>query len=438
MPLWPHTTEPTVLQALPAFVVLFALSFFFSGTETALFSLQKVDRQRFERDGATGHRILALLRRRTALISSILIGNETMNVSIAALGAFLITTLAPEAPWLNVVVVVPALLLLSEITPKVTAYRYNARWSRLVVWPLSAFVTAVTPLRWIVGGLVTLLARPLGVRGRGLEDRLAESEIRTLVEQGAAAGGVREREREIIEAVFEFDDISVGRLMTPHPDVFAVPLDIPWDDLLEQCRDAGYARIPVYEDTVDEVVGVLLLKDLLKYRNRPPAGPRQLRSMLLPPTFVPRSKRADIMLREFMEHRYHMAFVVNEHGTLVGLITLDDLLSELVGELLDPEDPDAGPELVEPEPGTLQVKAVMDLEDFYEESGLSLPEGDYETVGGFVFHRLGRLPRLGDVVEEGGHRFSVAAMDGRRILEVQVEHTGEPEPTEEVTEEASG
>jgi putative hemolysin len=411
--------ELGLVEVLPVFAALFGLSFFFSGTETALFSLQTVDRQRFEDGGPTGRRILRMLEHRAALISSILIGNETVNVSISALGAFLLATLLPGKPWVNVVVLTPMLLLLSEITPKVIAFRYNARWSRAVVWPLSLFVLLVTPVRWLVAGVVILLARPLGVRG-AREDRLAEPEIRTLLQQGAASGDVAEREREIIEAVFEFDDLSLGRLMTPLPDVFAVPVDMPWNDLLRACRDAGLSRVPVYDTHLDNVVGVLLLKDLLKYRNRPPAGPRQLRSILLPPTFVPRSKSADVMLREFMERRYHMAFVVNEHGTMVGLVTLDDLLSELVGEILDGEDDVTGPEVERPRPGMLRVKAIIDLEDFDEETGIHLPEGEYETVGGFVFHLLGRVPQEGDCVEWEGHRFEVVAVDGRRITELRV------------------
>lgn len=426
----------TVARAFPLFAVLFLASFFFSGTETAMFSLQTVDRQRFDQEGgATGRRILGLLERRTALISSILLGNETMNVSISALGAFLLANLAPGKPWLNVVIMTPALLLLSEITPKVIAYRYNVTWSRAVVWPLSAFVWLVSPFRWVVAGVVSLLARPLGVHGAKAAERLAESEILTLLEQGAASGDVDEREREIIEAVFEFDDISLGRLMTPLPEVFAVPVDIPWPDLLATCKEDGHSRIPVYEERIDNVVGVLLLKDLLKYRKRPPAGPRQLRSMLMPPQFVPRSKPADIMLREFLERRYHMAFVVNEHGTLVGLVTLDDLLSELVGELLDPEDEATGPELERPRPGILHVKGMMDLEDFEEQTGIRLPEGEYDTVGGFVFHRLGQLPTVGDSVDWDGLRFEVTAMEGRRLAEVRVEYVERIDPTEETSGE---
>lgn len=410
----------TLVAALPIFALLFLASFFFSGTETALFSLQKVDRQRFETAGdLTSKRLLHMWRHRGDVISAILIGNETVNISISALGAFLLTRLVPAYPWLNVLLITPLLLLFSEITPKIIAYRYNTRWARAVALPLALFLLLVTPLRWVVAGVVTLLARPFGVRGPQAEEGLAEADLRTLVDLGTATGGVDERERDIIEAVFDFDDITVGRLMTPLPDVFAVPLDVPWPTLLEQAR-ADFSRIPVYDQRIDNIVGVLLLKDLLKHRVVPPAGPRQLRAMLLPPVFVPRSKPADIMLREFMERRFHMAFVVNEHGTLVGVVTLDDLLSELVGEILDEEDDPTGPEVDRPHPGLVVVKGQTDLDDFEEETGIQLPEGDYDTVAGYLMHELGRIPERGEAVEHQGHRFVVAKVEGRRVTEVHV------------------
>ncbi len=184
-----------------------------------------------------------------------------------------------------------------------------------------------------------------------------------------------------------------------------------------RAHEAGHSRIPVTGVADDDIVGVLLLKDLLRFRKTPLAGPRQLRSLLLPPVFVPTSKPADSMLEEFLERRFHMAFVVDEHGTLVGLVTLDDLLGELFG---DEDDDTDESEIARLRPDALTVKASIDVEDFVEETGITLPEGDYHTLGGFVFHELGRLPRKGDSVAVGEHRFVVAKMEGRRIAEVIV------------------
>jgi CBS domain containing-hemolysin-like protein len=258
------------------------------------------------------------------------------------------------------------------------------------------------------------MGKLLGVEDRS--DAIDAHELMVYVDHGAAIGELDPMERDIIEAVFEFDDLTVQRLMTPRPDVFSVPLTIGWKELLEQCRREGLSRIPVTGHAQDDIIGVLLLKDLLKFRGAAPSGPRQLRSLLLPPVFVPASKSADGMLREFLEKRFHMAFVVDEHGTFVGLVTLDDLLGELVGT-----DDDATEDAeIAVEPDAMTVKASIDLEDFEEETGIRLPEGDYHTLGGFVFHQLGRLPRKGESVSFGEHRFLVSRMEGRRVSEIVV------------------
>lgn len=423
--------------ALAVSAVLLTLSFLFSGTETALFSLQKLQRQRLEARGGAGARATALLDRRTALITTILIGNETVNVAFASTGAGLFDGLSGYPwldPWLNILVVTPTLVLLSEITPKVLAFRFNTQWARAAAWPLTFFQIAVLPIRIVVSGIVTLLARALGVTGERPDDGLREAELLSLLDQGALAGSVEAHEREMVEAVFEFEDLTVGRLMTPRPDVFALSVDTPWDEIIAACRAEGYSRVPIYGDDVEDVVGVLLLKDVLKHRRSPPEGPLQLRSLLLPPVFVPQSKPAQDMLQAFLERRYHLAFVVDEHGTLVGLVTLDDLLAELFGDFPDEDDDDiTGVQRLGP--GQWTVQASLDLDDFEEEVGLPLPEGDYHTVGGFVFHNLGRLPHRGDAFTFEGHRFVVKRMDGRRIAEVTVRSlpgTPRPRPATEV------
>ena len=194
---------------------------------------------------------------------------------------------------------------------------------------------------------------------------------------------------------------------------------------------SGFSRVPIYSRSKDSILGILLIKDLLKLRSAPIAGPLQLRSLLLPPVFVPTSKPADDMLEEFLTQRYHMAFVVDEHGTLVGLVTLDDLLDELLGEA---EDGSAESELTECQDGWM-VRANMDIEDFTEDTGISLPEGDYHTLGGYVFHELGRLPKIDDQVRHNDWVFSVASMKGRRISSLNVVADAQ-EPDDKTEEEA--
>ena len=413
------TFTGTMSQAGLLFAVLFTVSFFFSGTEIAFFSLQKVERQKLATAGKTGERVVKLLSRRDRLITTLLMGNETANVLIATVGASIVAQVAPGNSWLNIVLLTPAILLVSEITPKVLAVRYNRQWSLAAAWPLTVFYVLVTPIRWLVGGIVSVMAARFRVTHEGEDEALNEAEIRTLIAQGADSGGVDKREREIIEAVFEFDDLTVDRLMTPRPDIFAVPLTIQWSELLLQAREHGFSRVPVYEGRFDNIIGTLLIKDLLRYRKRPLTSPRQLRSMLLAPHFVPVSKPADDLMREFMKRKMHQAIVVDEHGTIVGLVSLDDLLSELVGDLLD-IDEDPASAIEESTPGVLSIPGDMDVEDFIDETGVTLPDGEYHTVGGFIFHELGRLPKAGDTLTLEGHTLEVAHMDGRRVAHLRL------------------
>ena len=404
--------------AIALMFLLFALSFFFSGTETAMFSLQKVERQRLRKGTRTDRQSAWLLDQRGRLITTILTGNETVNVAIAALAASF-AALASSSDLvrglLTIGVLTPLLVLFSEITPKVLAFRFNSRWTELATWPLTGFYYLVLPIRILVGAVVRLGSKAFKVEDKPTDERLQEDEILDIIEESAAKGDVDRREHEIVEAVFEFDDLTIERVMTPRPDVFAVPLNIGWSRLLRLCREAGFSRVPIYRRGPDDIVGVLLLKDLLGYRSAPPNTPRELRSLLFQTQFVPASKPADDMLREFLQSKTHMAFVVDEHGTLVGLVTLDDLLAELLDH-----DAEEEREIMRVRPGTISVKGWMDIEDFVEETGIKLTEGDYNTIGGFVFHELGTLPKSGDQVLCDGHQFTVGAMEGRRIKEIFV------------------
>lgn len=406
--------------AWAAIALFLSMAFFFSGTETAFFALQKPERERFSRGTFSQRRVVKLLSSKAALITTILLGNELANIAVVATCAALLHELplpgVPRSvvPWLNIVLLTPVLVLVS-VTPKILAYRFRRSWAPVVALPFTIWFWLATPARVVFTGIVNSVARLIGVEDRG--EGIAEQELMVYVAHGTASGELDPLERDIIEAVFEFDALTVERLMTPRLDIFSVPLTVGWDDLMERCRKEQLSRIPVTGHAHDDIVGVLLLKDLLKFRGAPLSGPKQLRSLLLPPVFVPASKSADSMLREFLGKRFHMAFVVDEHGTFVGLVTLDDLLGELLGA--EDEDTDDS-EIARIRPGALTVKASMDVDDFVEETGIALPTGDYHTLGGFVFHQLGRLPRKGESVSFGAHKFVVSRMDGRRLSEVVV------------------
>ena len=425
--------------ALLASALLVLLSGFFSGSETALFSLQPVDRQGLTQPGRA--RVNALLSAPRRTLATILIGNELVNVTLGTVTASILLAIAPEQPWLNIVLLTPMLLIFGEVLPKVLALKNNRGFAALVSGPLGLFSKVVSPLRWLLTGLADRVLRATGGTAAPQKAQIREELLRELIDKGYEDGSLKPMEQEMLHKVFEFGDNSVGRLMTPRPDVFSLSLTTPWPELLLAVREAGFSRVPVWQGNPDNVIGILLVKNLLTALHRgrgDPAfrlTPRELKRCLISPSFVPTTKRAQQMLAEFRSERAHMAMVVDEHGSVVGVVTLDDLLAELVGDLLDETDV-AEAEVAEVGAGIFTVKGAMDIDDFAERFRLELPAGEYTTVGGFVTTTAGAVPDKGDEIDWNGLRFVISGIEGRRVTEVSVSRIDLGPPLE--TEESGG
>jgi hypothetical protein len=410
-----------------ALLTLLSLCMFFSISETSLFSLQKVDREALKEDPVIGETVAHLLHRPRRLLAALLIGNEFANIGLSTTSAALVLAAFPHAPWLNIVLVAPVLILFGDVLPKTLGLRFPRAVAARVARPLSFWNELASPVRWVLSGVGDLILRSIGISPAPLHDSLQEDQLRTLIDQGRETGVIQPMEQEIIHRVFEFGDLPVSRLMTPRPDIFSLSITTAWTDLLEEIRQARYSRVPIWQGNPDNIVGVLLVKDLLRHRDAPPSHARQLLKLLHPAMFVPPSKRAQDLLREFRAKNNHMAVVVDEHGSISGLVTLDDLLTELVGEVLDESDVDEK-EAVQLQENVWTVKAAIDIEDFEARFGIALPVGDYTTLGGFVFHQLGAAPNKGDEIEWKHLHFHVSGVDGRRITEVTVTFAEDQRP----------
>lgn len=421
---------------------------FFAASESALFSLQKVDREALKDDGRVGELLTRLLHRPQRVLAALLIGNELSNIGLSTLTASVLLTVAPNAPWLNVVIVAPVLVLCGDVLPKTLGFRYNRTLARLLVRPLNFWSEMVSPVRWALSGVVDGILRVLGIPAPDDDQDIQEEQLRTLIDQGTEVGAIQPMEQEIIHRVFEFGEIPVSRLMTPRPDIFGLSITTPWTELLGAVRDQRYSRVPVWQSNPDNVVGILLMKDLLRLRasekdRAVTPNIRQLQKMLHPVIYVPPGKLAQDLLREFRARKQHMAMVVDEHGTITGLITLDDLLSELVGEVLDESDGEER-DITPLQTDVWSVKAGIDIEDFGKAFHIELPEGDYTTLAGFVLHLLGAAPQKGDEVEwvdearEHCFGFHVAGLEGRRITELTVRKLPVPEPAADDDSEETG
>ncbi len=415
----PEVVEAAFHPGLAVLLIgcLVCLSAFFSGSETALFSLNAVDRESIRQSGdsAVLDRLLEHPRR---VLASVLFGNELVNVGLSTICAGLVLQVHPNRPWLNLLVATPILLIAGEVLPKSIAFRFARRTAVAIARPLSLWATVISPLRRILSRLADAVVARLG-GGSYVQESLQEAELLQIIDEGRQTGTIGEMEQELIEAVFEFSDTPVSKIATPRPDIVSVPLTIPFPKLIDLLREHRISRLPIYQGRRDNVVGVLLAKSLLRFKDDRDPGPRELKALLQEPYFVPTSKPASELLRELQLARTHMALVVDEHGSLDGLVTMDDLLGELVGELFDEQD-DESEEISRIRPDVWNVAGSMDVDDFEEQTGLELPEGDYHTVAGFVFSELGHLPSKGETLVWEGTQFEVTGLDERRITEITV------------------
>jgi putative hemolysin len=320
-----------------------------------------------------------------------------------------------------------AVTLLGEALPKALAARNPERVLVRGSGFIQGFTLALTPVRLIAGTLGRALARSTGAIPR-LTARAAhsEEEIKLLVEGSTEEGVFEHEEKEMIHSVIEFSDTIARQVMVPRIDICSVPHDATVESVVTAAMESGHSRLPVYEGTLDTIVGVVHVKDLLPLllageRNGPISG------VLRQPYFVPEGKKLDELLQEFRRHKSQLAIVVDEFGGTAGLVTVEDVLEEIVGEIQDEYDVAEHPPLPEPNKGggDIVVDARALLSDVNETYSLSLPEGENDTLGGLVFSLLGRPAQLGERVSVAGTDLIVEAMDGLRLLKIRIVHPGE-------------
>ncbi|HLL23580.1 MAG TPA: hemolysin family protein [Kofleriaceae bacterium] len=327
--------------AIPLAAVCVLISAFCSGTEVALFSLRRVDREQLARSELSfDKQILRVLERPRRLIATVLIGNQAFNSLLAIIALSIVIRLHPVESWwalggLALAIALPLVVLIAEVTSKTLAAKAPLGWARIAVGPLSLLAVLVTPIRVVLQTVTEILLRPLGdrVRTRPARD-LSEEEFRNLVDAGSAQGQVDARERRLIHRVFEFSDKNVGQVMTPRERIFALSYDLPTQRLVKEIAARGFSRVPIYQKSLDNVRGILNAKDLVRTAAGQQLG-RPLVELLHEPLFVPRATPVKRLFLTFKQKKVHMALVVSEYGKVLGIVTMDDLLSQIFGVLRD-------------------------------------------------------------------------------------------------------
>ncbi len=280
-------------------------------------------------------------------------------------------------------------------------------------------------------GIVNLLLRLFRIDPNADLEVVTEEEIRMMVDAGEEKGVIEESQKEMINNIFEFDDLSASDVMTHRTDIVAVDVKDSFDDVIRLATEEGYSRIPAYEDDIDDIKGVVYVKDLLKYVGSSlPAG--GLADIIRRPFFVPESKRCGDLFAEMTEKRIQMCIVSDEFGGTAGLVTIEDLLESIVGSIQDEYDDEEEDEIEQIDEVTFTVDGTTDIDDINERLDIELPEGDYDTVGGMILSQLGRIPQQDEnpEIEASGFRFTVEQMGERRIEKVRVERLSEPDEAE--------
>ncbi|MGH7325325.1 MAG: hemolysin family protein [Candidatus Rokuibacteriota bacterium] len=409
----------SVLLKLFVLGILVGCSAILTGAEAAYFSLGRARLRRLasaERGDASRTR---LIERPHDLLVTLLVGITLINIGAAALAATLAEQVF-DARWGLLAETIAMILILTtfgEVLPMTVAVKYPEGFLAVARWPVDWLGRLLAPVRVGLAALSDLIVRIIG-RDRAAQPELTEEELRTLVDVGASEGVVEREEREMIHKVFELEDTFVRSIMVPRTDMFCLDVATPVGDILPALRENLHSRVPVYEGSIDVIVGILYTKDLLPYLHGL-AADFDLRVHLHPPYFVPETKRADALLQEFQAKKLHLAIVVDEYGGTAGLVTLEDLIEELVGEIAD--------EFDEPErliqrldATTYRVAGKLPIDELNAVTGLQISNQTYDTVGGWVLDLFGRVPRKAERVQSDGLTVTVEKVERTRVVEVLV------------------
>ncbi len=329
-----------MFELVVIFMVLLCFSAFFSGSETVFFSLSEVELHQFGESGSRSKRnvVLALARPRQILVT-ILLGNELVNVAIAVTGAAIVARMIIAdmelQALIGVAAITPVILVFGEVVPKSVSLHFAPLLAPIIIWPLALFAQIVRPIRAVLGAFADAIIRLFGGDADVGTPIIMEDEFRRMVDIGSRDGVIEEEEREIIHKVFEFTDKRTCDIMTPIDQVFMLSIELPYERMLEELRSTQFSRVPIIEggDRAN-VVGILHLRELFGFdRRRRAQVPGDFRSILLQPLFVSEVTPLETLLREFQRTHMHMALVKGQDEVLVGIVTMDDVLEELFGEL---------------------------------------------------------------------------------------------------------
>ena len=400
-----------------ALVILVGFSAFFSASETAFSSLNQIRLKSRADDGdRTAARVLAMAEKYDKLLSTILVGNNIVNIAAASIGTIIFTQMlgAERGATVSTIVLTIVVLIFGEVSPKSLAKEMPETVATAVAPVLSLLIVVFTPLTWLFSQWKRLLNHFVH---SSESDTITEGELMTMVSEAENDGELTDRESELIRSAIEFDDVEVEEILTPRVDVVAVEDDIPLEELAQTFAESGYSRLPVYHGTIDNIIGVVHEKDFYIARLKKAT---KIDDLVVPTLYTTGSTQISQLLRTLREQHHHLAVVVDEYGGTEGIITLEDILEELVGEIWDEHD-EVTEDFRKQSDGSWLVSGSASVDDLYEE--LDLPEEediDSNTVNGLVQEKTCHLPKVGDRFTLGEYDGVVTRTAKRRVTEVRL------------------
>jgi putative hemolysin len=427
--------ENRMLDQFILLAVLLVLSGFFSSSETALFSISRTKARHLAKLPGSANKLIKRMKDDPhRLLSTILIGNNSVNVAASAIAARMAIDFFQRYNFgtgssyaLGAVTLVMTFLILvfGEVIPKSVATQNSVLIARLVIYP----IYWCSIVFWPVVIFLDFIPKITGKIKK--TPAVTEEELMTFVEVVEEEGEIKEAEKELIHNIFEFDDTNASEILTPRADMFVIEADQPLD--LKMIVSSGFTRIPVIEESIDNVVGILNVKDLLA-RIAKGHATTNARQIMRPPYFVPEHKKLDSLLRQFKKRKSHMAIVVDEHGGISGLITLEDALEEIVGEIRDETDKEEQLIVREKNKDWI-VLGKADIEDVNDKIDMNIPDSaEYDTFSGYVLEQIGRIPAENEKFTLGHFDVIVKSMDGNRIKEYIVRAATPVDPQEQSAE----
>ncbi len=412
-------------------IVLLGLSAFFSSSEIAMFSLAAHRVEALREEGVRGSRTLDALKRDPhRLLVTILVGNNLVNIAMSSIATGLLAFYLGnqgQAVVIATIAITALVLLFGESAPKSYAVENTESWALRIARPLKLAELVLLPLVAVFDYLTRVVNMVTGGRSAIETSYVTRQEIRDMIETGEREGVLEEDEREMLQRTLRFNRTIAKEIMTPRLDMTAVPVEATIEEAIETCVRSGHTRLPVYEGSLDNVIGVVNIRELVReYQYGEGDDEVDLGDVIEPTLHVPESKNVDELLREMREERLHIVIVIDEFGTTEGLVTIEDLTEEIVGEILEGEE-EVPIELVDDD--TALVKGEVNIDEVNERLGIDLPEGEeFETIAGFIFNRAGRLVEQGEVIDFDGLEIRVEQVENTRILKARI--TGFEDVTE--------